>query len=204
MFLCNIHGKYLATKTSNECPSCRDKKAVNRSLIGEEFIKKARKIHKNRYSYGEFVFVDFMTPGIIRCKTHGQFEMSPAVHIFHRAKCPKCSGSISKGEVEWLDEMERTTGRKIERNGMLIIGNKSIRPDGIDRERRLVFEYLGSYWHGSPLKYKANDYNQKAKKTFGTLFLNTLKRESLIKTAGYKVIKIWDYEWEAQKKKRKK
>jgi len=203
VFFCALHGKYKATRASNECPKCQNSLDETTEKIRNYFIKRANKIHKNKYNYDEFVFVDFLTPGVIKCKTHGRFEQCPAVHIHHRAKCPKCSGSISAGETEWLDYMEKVTGRKIERNGILIIGKKSIRPDGMDRERKICWEYLGSYWHGSPLFYKAGDMNHKAKKTFGTLYKNTIKREDMIRNSGYKLIKIWDYEWEAQKKKLK-
>jgi hypothetical protein len=201
VFICLIHGKYQGNKSSNECPRCVSKSTADQDLLGKEFILRAKKIHKKRYDYGEFVFVDFMTPGWIRCRNHGRFEMSPAVHILHRAKCPKCSGSISKGEVEWLNEVERQIGRKIERNGILFIGKKSIRPDGIDRDNKICWEYLGSYWHGSPLKHDPKDMNYKAKKTFGKLYEETIKRENMIKRAGYQVIKIWDYEWEEMKNK---
>lgn len=195
VFICQNHGKYLATPQSNNCPKCVPSK---QDILRADFILKANKIHKNKYNYSEFIFIDDMTAGIIKCRKHGAFEISPIVHILHKFKCPKCSGLISVGETEWLDYL----GVK-ERNGILFIGKKSVRPDGIDREKKIVYEYLGSYWHGNLNKYNADDINYKAKKTFGQLFKNTMKREELIKKAGYKLITIWDDEWEEIKKKLK-
>ena len=192
MFVCSKHGKYSATKKSNACPKCQP------DINGQEFIQRAKKLHKNRYNYSEFIFIDFLTPGVIKCKRHGGFEISPAVHILHRMGCPKCSGSISKGETEWLDYLG-----VVERNNILVIGKKTIRPDGIDREKKIVYEYLGSYWHGNPRKHNPDEMNYKARKTFGQLYRETIKREELIKKAGYKLISIWDDEWEDLKKQMK-
>lgn len=198
-FICQIHGKYAGTKLSNECPWCiSDKYSKDTEIIRAQFITKAKKLHRNKYSYDRFVFVDFLTPGSIRCKRHGPFEASPAVHILHKFGCPKCSGSISKGETEWLDEL----GIK-ERNNILVIGNKTIRPDGIDRKNKIVYEYLGDFWHGNPKIYNPNDRNPIAKKTFGKLYQDTLKREALIVKAGYKVISIWESDYNNVKKVRK-
>lgn len=199
MFICSTHGKYSATNQSNECPWCvaaRSKQDTN--LIRAQFIAKAKKLHKNKYNYDRFEFVDFLTPGTIKCRKHGVFNISPAVHILHKMGCPKCSGSISKGETEWLDYLKVT-----ERNNILIIGNKSVRPDGIDRKKKICYDYYGNYYHGDPKKYNPNDINKKVGKTFGKLYQETIKREKLIKSAGYKLITIWEDEWKKLKKKLK-
>ncbi len=198
MFICPSHGKYAGTKQSNDCPWCVESRTKqDTAAIHAQFIAKAKKLHRNKYSYDKFVFIDFLTPGSIRCKRHGAFLISPAVHILHRMGCPKCSGSISKGETEWLDEL----GVK-ERNNILVIGNKTIRSDGIDRVKKIVYEYLGDFWHGNPKFYNPNDRNPIAKKTFGRLYQETLKREALIKKAGYKVVSIWESDYKKSKKKK--
>lgn len=197
MFICKVHGKYNSTINNNGCPKCNSSDK-NIELEKNNFISKAKKIHKNKYKYDDFIFKDFTTPGIIKCKKHGAFEISLAVHILHRMGCPKCYKSISKGETEWLDYL----GIK-ERNNILEIGDYSFRPDGIDRERKIVFEYLGSYWHGNPKIYNQNEINYDTKKTFGQLYKETLERENIIKNAGYKVISIWDIDWEKIKKRLK-
>ena len=202
MFICAIHGKYLSSNNNNECPSCANKQPSTINQIRKHFISNANKIHKRLYDYSKFVFVDFITAGTIICKTHGAFEQSPTVHINHKAKCPKCIGSISKGEIEWLNEMEKIIGKKIERNGMLIIGNRSFRPDGIDRENKKIYEYNGDFFHGNPNFYNAKDKNPIAKKTFGKLYQETLKREAIFIKAGYKVISIWESDYKEIKKVR--
>lgn len=198
-FVCSKHGRYTSNDLSNDCPWCIEgKNKQETDAVRANFIVKAKKLHRNKYNYDRFVFVDFLTPGAIRCKKHGVFEISPAVHILHKMGCPKCSGSISKGETEWLDEL----GVK-ERNNILVIGNKSIRPDGIDRKNKIVYEYLGDFWHGNPKIYNPSDRNPIAKKTFGKLYQDTLKREALIVKAGYKVVSIWESDYNNAKKMRK-
>lgn len=58
----------------------------------EEFIKKAKEIHKDEYIYDKTVFVDWDTKVTISCKEHGDFEISPRHHIYRKQGCNLCRG----------------------------------------------------------------------------------------------------------------
>lgn len=54
----------------------------------EDFVKKAKEKHGNKYDYSESVYVNSYTKIIIRCKKHGFFEQFSNNH--YRYGCKKC------------------------------------------------------------------------------------------------------------------
>ena len=62
----------------------------------EDFIKKAKEIHNNKYDYSLVEYIDNKTKVKIICPEHEIFETTPTIHIHHKSKCPKCSKKIKK------------------------------------------------------------------------------------------------------------
>jgi Zn finger protein HypA/HybF involved in hydrogenase expression len=58
-------------------------------LTTEEYIKKAREVHGNRYDYSKVKYVDSQTKVTIICPMHGEFSQSPTSHL-QGSGCPKC------------------------------------------------------------------------------------------------------------------
>ena len=97
IIICYIHGEFLQTPNShlngNGCQKCAVKLATIRmTLTIEEFIIKARKVHKNKYDYSKVNYVNFMTNVIIICPIHGEFLQTPNCHISGHG-CHICGGS---------------------------------------------------------------------------------------------------------------
>ena len=46
-----------------------------------------------------------------------------------------------------------------------------------------------------PETFKKDEMNKSAKKTFGELYEQTLKRENEIRTLGYKLVVMWESDW---------
>lgn len=61
-----------------------------RGLTTEEFTAKARETHGERYSYSKTLYKNYLTPVVIGCHIHGDFEQKPNNHLFG-AECPTCS-----------------------------------------------------------------------------------------------------------------
>jgi len=59
-------------------------------MTTKDFIKKARKKHKNFYIYDKVEYKNNSTKVIITCPIHGDFEQIPANHLYGY-KCMKCS-----------------------------------------------------------------------------------------------------------------
>ena len=58
--------------------------------LNEDFIRRAKEIHGDTYSYRQFIYVNSATPGKIICKKHGVFYQTPSNHL-RGTQCPDCA-----------------------------------------------------------------------------------------------------------------
>ncbi len=73
-------------------------------LTTEEFIKKAREVHGDRYDYSKVEYVNNHTKVCIICKEHGEFWQSPSHHL-EGSGCSKCGKEILADKFrEWTKE----------------------------------------------------------------------------------------------------
>lgn len=88
--ICPEHGEFWQTPghhlQGHGCPKCSD----NMCLTNEEFIKRANKIHKDKYDYRDINYVNNHTPIQFCCKKHGMFLQLPTHHLKGHG-CPKCA-----------------------------------------------------------------------------------------------------------------
>lgn len=76
--------------TGSGCPICAVTKAADaRRGDLQDFIAKARKVHGEKYTYDECMYIDCDTKVAIRCPKHGLFYQRPANHLTGNG-CPKC------------------------------------------------------------------------------------------------------------------
>ncbi len=111
---CPEHGWYKQRPGShlygNKCTDC----ARNDSKLGkEEFVKKARIIHGDRYIYDKVIYVNNKTKVKITCVKHGDFLTKPNCHLSNKAGCPKCRESggesairvfLEKNKIHYIKE----------------------------------------------------------------------------------------------------
>lgn len=60
-----------------------------KKLTTEQFIEKAKEIHKNKYNYDKVNYINSCTKITITCPIHGDFEQTPNSHLNGNG-CPKC------------------------------------------------------------------------------------------------------------------
>ena len=94
--ICPEHGEFLVVPSSHigckkqGCPECAKKKLSDeRKYPFEDFIIKANKIHKNKYSYVEKTYRGLKNKMLIICPEHGEFYQRPIDHL-NGCGCPKC------------------------------------------------------------------------------------------------------------------
>ena len=58
------------------------KKKMPNKLTQEQFIKKARDIHGDKYDYSKVKYVNVNTKVCIICPEHGEFWQTPLVHLY--------------------------------------------------------------------------------------------------------------------------
>lgn len=90
--ICRKHGpfKQLVSqhlKGAIGCPAC---KASARRLTTDEFVARARKVHKARFDYHETSYIDAKTKVIVICKKHGPFKVPPFLHLRGGGGCIGC------------------------------------------------------------------------------------------------------------------
>lgn len=71
-----------------------------KALTHEQFIKKAKKTHGNRYDYSITKYKNARTKVVIICKIHGKFKQKTSSHLdgFHCRKCGYETIKVSKKE----------------------------------------------------------------------------------------------------------
>jgi hypothetical protein len=79
---------------------------MSKKLTTEEFIEKARKVHKDTYDYKKVNYIGALTKVTITCKIHGDFEQTSTKHLSGQG-CPKCGGSYQYTTPEWIIEARK-------------------------------------------------------------------------------------------------
>ena len=82
----------------------------------EEFIKKARQVHGDKYDYSKVEYVDSKTKVCIICPQHGEFWQKPVNHLQNKG-CLKCGRERtatfhSKSLEQFLQEAKKIHGNK--------------------------------------------------------------------------------------------
>lgn len=70
-------------------------------LTHQEFIRRAKKIHGNKYDYSRVVYSGTKYKVTIGCPRHGWFEQVVETHIYNKSGCPVCSDNGTVEERFW-------------------------------------------------------------------------------------------------------
>lgn len=100
--ICPKHGEFFQTPhrhlMGDKCPKCSQKA----KLTTNEFIKRAKKVHGDKYDYSKTNYSNMNTKICITCPIHGDFTQIASAHL-HGNGCPKC-GSISTGDKKRMSK----------------------------------------------------------------------------------------------------
>lgn len=87
------------------CPICANKKIAEKQKMSiEEFIKKTKEIHGDKYDYSKVHYVNYRTPIELICPKHGSFMQTPDSHL-SGSGCPECA-RIQRGLSKRLTKEE--------------------------------------------------------------------------------------------------
>lgn len=67
---------------------------MSKKVTTEDFVKRAREIHADKYDYSRTVYIAAVQHVTINCPIHGGFLQRPVNHLMGRG-CPNCGGSKS-------------------------------------------------------------------------------------------------------------
>ena len=74
-----------------------------KKVTTEDFIKKAREIHGDKYDYSKVNYVNNETPVCIICPEHGEFLQQPTNHL-RGCSCPYCNTNVNSKIVQKIEK----------------------------------------------------------------------------------------------------
>lgn len=188
--ICKEHGPFMQTPVNHvlRMRGCRKCKGTAKTSL-QEFLKNAKVIHNNVYTYEKVVYFDSKTKVEITCPKHGLFWQIPSSHISQHCGCPLCAtSSVSKAETEWLDSLNIPY---LERQKRVYFTEKEFfKIDGYDSQTNTIYEYNGMFFHGHPSRGDPEEVHPYGG-TYGERYQNTLLKEQKLKDMGYTVISFW-------------
>ena len=126
--ICPKHGKLTMKRyrhIKNGCPKCNiEKRASNDRFTTEDFIKKSKEVHGDRYTYENTKYVDSNHILTITCPVHGDFEQYPRNH-YNGANCPKCTGNYIPTTKEWVVTAKLKHGDRYDYSNVNYINKKT-------------------------------------------------------------------------------
>ena len=100
--ICPEHGEFWQTPhahlNGHRCPNCFG----NIKLTNEEFIKRSKQIHGDRYDYSKVDYISAETKVCIICPEHGEFWQTPHMHLSSQG-CPNCNTSKNSKIVQKVE-----------------------------------------------------------------------------------------------------
>ena len=115
--ICKKHGEFLQTPYNHlkgtGCHKCANEANGERCRLSkEDFIKKAREEHGDKYIYTKVEYVNANTKVCIICPEHGEFWQRPSDHNQGQG-CPKCKGDkIREKQLLSVEEFIKKANEK--------------------------------------------------------------------------------------------
>ncbi len=129
--ICPIHGEFWQTPyihlNGSGCKKCynESKRGKSRQHDINWFIKKSKEIHGDKYDYSKAEYKTIFTKLCIICPKHGEFWQTPALHIWAKNGCDKCSGTYKLTTKDFIDKARKIHGDKYDYSKVEYVGNKT-------------------------------------------------------------------------------
>ena len=121
--ICPEHGEFWITPNNFLRGHNCNGKHTNKLTL-EEFNKRAKEIHGDKYDYSKVDYKNIDSKICIICPEHGEFWQVPANHLRGKG-CPKCSKSALKDNISFINEVKEIHGDKYDYSKVNYKGNKT-------------------------------------------------------------------------------
>ena len=155
--ICPIHGEFQQTPNSHlhsyGCPKCGFEHInEKKKLTTEEFIKRAKEVHGDKYDYSKVEYKNNKIPVTIICPEHGEFQQRPSNHL-NGSGCKKCATVISKlTKEQFIEKAKKIHGDKYDYSKLKYNDSQSkvciICPEHGEFQQRATDHLMG---HGCPI-----------------------------------------------------
>lgn len=83
-----------------------------KAITTEEFIKRSKLKHGDKYDYSKTEYIESKTPTTIICPIHGEFEMEPRNHLRSDSGCDKCKSNVRLTNEDFINKAREIYGDK--------------------------------------------------------------------------------------------
>jgi len=137
------------------CPRCGfEKLSRDRAMTQEEFIRRADKIHGNKYDYSKVKYVNSITNICIICPIHGKFYQEPGSHLKTRG-CPHCKYSLGeRAIIRWLERCNIDFEHFYTFPDLLSTKGTPLEFDFYVKHVKILIEYDGEH-HFRPVRFNS-------------------------------------------------
>lgn len=189
-----------------KCNSC-NKKGENNHFFGKKHSNESKKMNsENR-----------------KGKACGQ-NNAMANPIYRQKASTNLKAKYDSGDLDFLKKIQSNTAKKNQELGLLKYAPiskpekeikkkleaegfttesqfpiKSLHYDLFIKEKNLLVEYNGDYWHCNPKKYPQNYFNKKKNMTAEQLWIQDKKKKSIAIENGYGFLTIWEGDYKKNK-----
>ena len=138
--ICPKHGEFWQTATKHitckksGCPICAREK---QTLTTEEFIRRAKQIHGNKYDYAKTKYVNQKTKVCIICPKHGEFWQLPNGHLEGKG-CKYCKHNVKMTTEEFIKKAIQVHGDKYDYS--------KVEYDGLENNVCIICPKHGEFW----------------------------------------------------------
>lgn len=197
--MCNHEWITTPSKIINQrtgCPKCSNRIRLTNDNVDERIKRKNLPLTR----IGDYVNIS--TKIEWKCNVcQSLWKAKPSNILNEHTGCPICrTPSYSKKSIKWLNRIMLNEGHNIrhaENGGEYTLPECGLKVDGYCKETNTVYEFYGDIFHGNPARYapdfRCSPYHEE---TSGELFMKTVEREKKITYHGYKLITIWEYEYD--------
>lgn len=84
---------------------------MSKTVTTQDFIRRAREVHGDKYDYSKTVYVSATTPITIICPEHGEFQQRPVNHTMGRG-CRDCAGNKPLTVAKFIERAQTKHGNR--------------------------------------------------------------------------------------------
>jgi hypothetical protein len=201
--ICKEHGEFMCAPHNHlrgkGCAKCGLLQiTIKKTKCFEYYHKKFIENFGNKYDYSSVKWINGSTKIDVICPNHGMFKINPYEHMVGKT-CRQCkSAGFSKCCIEWLKFMEVFNNISIQyicKGGEFVVPQTRYRADGYCISNNTIYEFHGDFWHGNPKRYNSNDINPISGRSYGELYLSTIKKREVLQSLDYNIVEIWESKW---------
>jgi len=191
---------HLAGHGCKKCGSERTKNA-NKTLTNKIIVKKCIEVWGDQYDYSKVNYQNNNEHIEVICKTHGSFHTNYHNHVGLKRGCKKCGFTRRQKQNDWLDYMKIPDTEQTREVAIRLYDGSLIYADGYDPKKKIVYEFNGDYFHGNLNVFAKDQINAFTHRSMQEENKRTQAKAKKILKSGFKLISIWEADWDKFKKK---